>query len=282
MRWHLLLVLAGAGLLAGCSDSDDTGNGSSLATLRGTVTLHGNWPTEGNIQVSLFSTWHSNLPVNIAPQGPPDFHTAALGSPNPAATVHQVAFEIPDINPGSYPSLVVGWRNGGQMGLDEPVLGLYGGDFAAGDSLPDVVVLSAGQELELNFVGDLDRIPAPVILQPGQIEGAVQFTDAWPTAFNSVFVILMASANPGVPSMPLAMEMISASDPGFLLTVQFAGTLNAHLAVYGYPYGSDPASAFFGGHGWDWSAATPALTPIVLEEDQSGVGNLILTCRSGE
>jgi hypothetical protein len=282
MRTALVLLLAGVALLAGCSNSNDSGNGSSLATVHGTVTLHGDWPANGDIQVSLFSTWHTELPVNIAPQGPPDFATDPLDSPTPVAQEHLVHFEIPDINPGTYPSLTVGWRDGGQQGLDEPVLGLYGGDFAAGDTLPEAVHLAAGDDRELNFEGWLDRIPEVEDLQPGQVGGVVQFTDSWPTTYASYFVLLMSSANPAVPSQPLAMEIVSASDAEFLLTVQFAGSLDCHIAVYGYPYGNNPAGAFFGGYGWDWNAGTPALQTITLQEGQSGVGGLVLSCRSGE
>lgn len=278
-RLGWLLLLAGGLALTGCGESDS--DGSSLATVRGTVTLHGEWPDQGEIQVSLFSTWHSELSLSLAPQGPPEFHTEALHSSTPTGTVHQVAFEIPDVNPGSYPSLVVGWRNGGVMGLDEPVLGLYGANLAESDSIPTPVALSAGQDLELNFEGWLDRVPdTDVELEPGQIGGTVEFSDAWPSGYPAYYVVLMASTNPATPSMPLAMAPVSAASPDFLLDVNFNGSLTACLTVYGYPYGADPLAAFYGGYGWDWDAAAPALTTLTLQEGQSGFGGLTLSCRS--
>ncbi|MFA7330573.1 MAG: hypothetical protein WC326_05800 [Candidatus Delongbacteria bacterium] len=275
-----LLGLTGLGLLlaGGCSDSSD-GGGSSLATLRGTVTLHGDWPAEGEIQVSLFSTWHTEMAINIAPQGPPDFHTEGLFSPDSTLQVHQVAFEIPDVNPGSYPSLVVGWRNGGQLGVDEPVLGLYGANLADGDSLPAAVTLQAGQELELSFEGWLDRIAPAVELDPGLVAGTVEFADSWPTAYAHVYVVFMSSSDPAAPSNPGAsMQEVSAASPDF--EIQVGSPVTGHLAVYGFPYGADPWAAFYGGYGWDWDATPPGLTPLVLQEGESGLGGLVLTCRN--
>lgn len=280
MRTAALALLATCvALLAGCSGTNDDVTGDQLATLHGTVTLHGDWPVEGVIQVSLFSQWNDTVAVNVAPGGPPDFFTEPLASPNPAAQEHVLAFEIPDINPATYRSLAVGWRNGGQQGLDEPVLGLFGGSFATGDTLPESISLSAGENLELDFEGWLDRVPEPVDLQPGQVGGTVVFSDAWPVDYDFYYVVLMDSSDPAVPSNPRAMELISDGDSSFLLTLQFAGTLTCHLAVYGYPY-AQPIDAFYGGHGWDWDAATPALADIVLQEGHAGVGGLVLNCRS--
>jgi hypothetical protein len=273
--------LLGAGLVlaAGCSDSSS--DEASLATVHGTVTLHGDWPSTGEVQVSLFSMWHPELAVNIAPQGPPDFTTDALSSPDSTQQVHVVSYEILDINPGSYPSLVVGWRDGGQSGLDEPVLGLFGADFSAADSLPEAITLTAGQDLELNFEGWFNRMPTQEgELEPGQVGGTVEFSDAWPTAYASYYVLLMTSSDPNVPSQPRGMQEVSAANPDFLLNVNFSGTLTAYLVVYGYPYGADPGNAFYGGYGWVWGAASPALTPIVLQEGESGFGGLVLSCRS--
>jgi hypothetical protein len=274
----LVALLAGFALLAGC-DETKTNNGEELAAIHGTVTLHGDWPTTGKIQVSLFSHWNDTLALNLAPGGPPDFFTDSLASPDPSAQSHVIPFEIRDISPGLYRSLVVGWRNGGVSGLDEPVLGLYGGDFAAGDTLPESIALEGGDDLELHFEGELDRVPDPVILQPGQVEGTVLFSDAWPTGYNAYYIVLMDSADPAVPSQPRAMEIVSSASPDFLLTLQFADTYTGHLAVYGYPY-TQPFDAFFGGHGWDWDAGTPALADIVLEEGHAGIGGLVVTCRS--
>lgn len=278
----ILGLLVGAALLGGCSETNDDITGSDLATVRGTVTLTGDWPTQGEIQVSLFSQWHAEMAVNVAPQGPPDYATEALTSATPAGQTHALAFEIPDITPGVYPSLVVGWRNGGQSGLDEPVLGLYGADFALNDTLPEAITLNDGDDLTLNFTGTLSRMPdLGVELQPGQLGGSVVFDNGWPTAYDGYFVVFMSSANPAAPSYPLAMEAVSASDPVFLLTLQFDTSVTGHLALYGHPYGASPADAFYGGYGWDWNAGSPALTPLTLSADQNGMGGLELSCRTG-
>lgn len=275
------LLCLGA-LVMGCTETNDDLGGDELATLRGTVTLTGDWPTEGEIQVSLFSQWHAEMAVNVAPQGPPDYATDALTSPTPAGQTHALSFEITDITPGLYPSLVVGWRNGGQSGLDEPVLGLYGADFAANDSLPTAISLEGGDDLTLNFPGTLDRMPdLGAVLQPGQLGGTVSFDNGWPTTYAGYYVVFMTSGNYAAPSMPLAMESVSAADPEFLLTLQFENTVTGYLVLYGYPYGVNPGNAFYGGYGWDWNAGTPALTPLTLSQDQNGFGGLMLSCRTG-
>jgi hypothetical protein len=278
-RAGLLVLLAGGLAFSGCGESDS--DGASLATVRGTVTLHGEWPTQGAIQVSLFSVWHTNLSLSLAPQGPPEFHTEDLGSTTPGAMTHLVEFEIPDINPGSYPSLVVGWRNGGVMGLDEPVLGLYGANLAVNDSLPTAITLAAGQDLEFNFEGWLDRIPnTDVELLPGQLGGTVTFDGGWPTDYPQYLVVFMASTNPFIPSSPWDMQEVTAANPDFLLELDVPTSITGSLAVYGFPFNyGNPGNAFKGGYGWDWSAATPALTPLTLQEDQSGYDGLVLSCR---
>lgn len=271
---HLSLGTAALALLLalGCGEDE-----SELATVRGTVTLHGNWPTDGEIQVSLFSTWHPELAINIAPQGPPDFASEALYTSDTAQQVHVLSFELVDVNPGTYPSLVVGWRNGGQTGVDEPVLGLFGANLAEGDSLPEPVVLAAGQTLDLEFEGWLDRIAPPVELDPGVVGGTVEFSDGWPTDYPYVYVVFMSSSDPAVPSNPGAsLQAVTEADPDF--EIQVGSPVTGHLAVYGFPYGADPWAAFYGGYGWDWNAATPALTALSLQEGESGLGGLVLTC----
>ncbi len=275
-------LLCLAGLVAGCTETNDDLGGDELASIRGTVTLTGDWPTTGEIQVSLFSQWHTEMAVNVAPQGPPSYATEQLNSPTPAGQTHVLAYEILDITPGTYPSLVVGWRDGGQSGLDEPVLGLYGADFATNDSLPSAIVLDGGDDFTLDFSGTLGRMPdTDVQLQPGQLGGSVSFDNGWPTAYTNFYVVFMTSANPGAPSMPLAMEAVTSADPEFLLTLQFDTSVTGHLVLYGYPYGTTPLNAFYGGYGWDWNATTPALVPITLNADQNGMGGLLLSCRTG-
>jgi len=281
MRVCLPLAALALVLAMGCSESDETG-ADSLATIHGTVTLTGDWPAAGAIQVSLFSTWHEELPVNLAPQGPPDYYTEALNSPDISQDVHVLEFTIADINPGTYPCLAVGWRNGGQMGLDEPVLGLFGADFAAGDTLPESITLSAGQDLHLDFAGSLALIPVEAPVYQAQVNGALVFPDGWPDDYTSYFVVLMTSGDPAAPSQPLAMESVSAADAQFMLSFQATEGVGYRLAVYGYPYGGNPYAAFYGGYGWDWAQAQPALAALPLTEEDHVLEGLIITCRGEE
>lgn len=281
MHRFLFAVLIAGSIVSSCGESGED-QIDSLASIHGTVLMRGDWPDEGEIQISLFSTWHENLPLAIAPQGPPDFHTEALISPTPGAQTHQLDYRIEDINPDSYPSLVVGWRNGGTTGVDEPVLGLFGGDFANGDTLPELVVLSAGDDLEVDFDGWLDRIPGQAAETfMASVAGNVNFADGWPQSYASLFAIVMTSSDPAAPNQPLAMEDLTPSDSHFELNFEVMEGAELYLAIYGYPY-TVAEDAFLGGAGWDWSAVEPALGVLALDSSSPNISNLALECRTPE
>jgi hypothetical protein len=274
-------------LLAGCDDDSADDPGAGLAALRGQLTLHGQWPAVGEIQVSLFPHWDTTKVMSLAPGGPPDFHTTALHSPTPTDTLHLVAYEIPDINPGRYAALVAGWRNGGVLGLDEPVLGMHGADFAAGDTLPAAVELAAGDEFEADFVAWLDLVPgqsAPA--DTGWVRGRVVFPGDWPTGYAlGIYALLMVSGDPAAPSSPIAgaMQAVSAAEPDFALPVNLAGgPFSGHLAIYGYPFVGGPWASFYGGYGWDWQAGEPALLPVELSPEDAVLQDLTILCRDPE
>lgn len=282
-RLSLALTLAALVVFAGCDDSSNSAD--ELATLHGTLTLHGTWPQEGDIQVSLFPQWDVGEPMAIAPGGPPEFHTENLTGATPTDTVHAIAYRIDDVNPGEYPALVVGWRNGGTIGLDEPVLGMHGADFAVGDTLPTAVTISAGDDLTIDFDGWLDLVPAgAVVSDSGFVRGTVVFPADWPQGFSmGLFALLMTSGDPAQPTSPVAgaMQPVTAESPDFELPVNLsAGPFSGHLAVYGYTFVGSPWDSFFGGHGWDWQAAEPALVPIELEREDSVLEGLTILCRS--
>lgn len=276
----ICLCLAGM-LIMSCGESSED-QIDSLAAIQGTVTLYGEWPAEGEIQVSLFSVWHEDMAMAIAPQGPPEFHTEGLSSPTPSGTVHQVSYLIEDVNPDDYPSLVVGWRNGGTLGVDEPVLGVYGGDLSVGDSMPEAVHLNAGDLLELNFDGWLDRIPSTDEENYlANITGTVVFDAGWPASYSTIYAVLMSSDDPALPSNPLTMELVTESDPQFSLSPNLLATAEVYLGIYGYPY-EDAMDAFFGGYGWDWAAENPAIAMLPLSVESPSVENIEIMCHTPE
>jgi hypothetical protein len=278
------LILATLSMTA--CDSGSTGSGASdLASLSGTLTLDGEWPQEGEIQVSLFSQWDTTVSMSLAPGGPPSFYTEALTSPTPQGMQHSVEWELRDITPGAYPCIVVGWRNGGTLGADEPVLGMFGGDFAMGDSLPEALGLSAGDDLELTFSGDLSLVPALDNLEPGSVRGSVSFPTLWPSGYGGgVYVVAMGSSDPATPSAPIAgaVYLVEETSDSFEFTLPLDTPF--YLAVYGYPYDMEtPFQDFFGAYGYDWQTAEPTMTVLELSSDtQETMENLSISCRDPE
>lgn len=279
----LALGLSALALFAGCDD--DSGSTADLATIHGTLTLHGAWPADGEIQISLFPQWDTTIPMAVAPGGPPEFSTDHLSSPTPDDTLHAIAYTLDDVNPGDYPALVVGWRNGGTLGVDEPVIGMHGGDFGAGDTLPEALQVGAGADLTIDFDGWLDLVPGSVaISDTGWVRGTVVFPGDWPTGYAlGLYALMMSSGDPAQPTSPIpgAMQSVSAASPDFELPVDLTGgPFSGHFAVYGYPFVDGAWASFYGGYGWDWNAAEPALAPVELTPENAVLENLTILCRS--
>jgi hypothetical protein len=266
-----------AGLLIGC-ESDDK---DDLASISGIVSLSGNLPAEGDIQISLFANWDASESMSIAPGGPPSYATDPLISSTPDSDSHEIAWTIENITPGTYNSLVVGWRNGGELGLDEPVLGMHGGDFAIGDTLPEALTLSAGDDLQFDFAGDLSLIQSEGTPTAGTVSGEVNFSADWPTGYDDVLIVLMSSDNPSVPSQPVSMQTLTAEANDFELATPVGQ--DYYLAVYGFPYNfADPYQDFYGGYGWDWNSMDFTLSPVQLIDETSFLTGLEIQCRNQE
>ncbi len=280
-----LAALSALLLLTACEeDSEDTVD--SLGRLSGTLELEGPWPLEGEIQISLFSHWNTDVAMSLAPGGPPDFHTEALLSETPTALSHSIDWSIEAISPGDYSSLVVGWRNGGTLGLDEPVLGMHGAAIAQGDTLPETITIQAGQDLQLDLQADLGLIPVGEI-DPWTVHvtGSVEFPGDWPTGYASgVYVLLMSSGDPALPSMPQRFVAVTEEEPGFVLEVESEELhYNAFIAVYGYPYDfADPAADFYGGYGWNWSEGEPMLQGVSRTPAYPDLEGIVISCRPQE
>ncbi|HXV13443.1 MAG TPA: hypothetical protein VEC56_04495 [Candidatus Krumholzibacteria bacterium] len=158
---RLFYPLAIAGLamtlafLPACDDDDDNpmGGGPTTGTVAGTVTFEGTWPSVGNVQISVYSTY--------PPMGPPD----AFTDPIPAGTSYD--YSIAGLDPGDYAAILVGWRDP----ADPPgakVIGMYWAfvDSVAvdgnGDPVgpPSAVTVEAGQtESNLDITANLDVAP---------------------------------------------------------------------------------------------------------------------------
>ncbi len=143
------------GMLPACDDDNNpAGGGPTTGTVSGTVTFNGTWPTTGDVQISVFSTFPP-------PPGPPD----AFTDPIPAAASYD--YQIGGLEPGDYAAIVVGWRDPGNPSAAE-ILGMYWAfvDSVAVDSngdprgFPLPVTVEAGQtEDNLDITADLDVAP---------------------------------------------------------------------------------------------------------------------------
>lgn len=95
----ILSVITAILLLTGC-EKNSTGPEDEFGSVSGTVNFIGTWPTTGEIQISVFSSF--------PPAGPPDYFTEPL----PANTTNY-GYKIDGVTKGDYAAIVVGWRDPG-------------------------------------------------------------------------------------------------------------------------------------------------------------------------
>ena len=102
-------------LTIGCEDASPTSNTTpESATIMGTITFSGEWPSNGDIAVSLNSDW--------PPQGAPVASLEITSTDIYAYTFENVTF-------GSYSSIAVSWQdpNDNNPATNQHILGAYGG-----------------------------------------------------------------------------------------------------------------------------------------------------------
>jgi len=193
IRFALIaLILAMAALVVVSCDSDD--DETTLGTLTGNVIFHGEWPSTGTVQLSIFDDWANETTdcwwcaQNAG--GPPSYHTEStyFQDPDPSNTNESdtLAFSLGGITLGTYEVVVVGWRNPtptGNVECDEPVIGMYGAVAGTSDTIPSSVVFaenSATQTIEIHVYFDR-RLPVAGCADMSRIEGSITFSGTWPT-----------------------------------------------------------------------------------------------------
>ena len=139
-------------LAMACEDNETVDHPPESATLSGTITFTGDWPSDGTVAVSLSSTW--------PPQGAPAA-SSAITSADLSNNTYTYTFE--NVTFGSYASIAVSWQdpNDTNSMTNQHTLGAYGGVFpfftANGGTDPtEVTVTETEYELTgLSFVADL-------------------------------------------------------------------------------------------------------------------------------
>lgn len=172
----------------GCDEDNDGNNPPTTGTLTGTVVFHGEWPAEGHIQLSIFTSWnYEGTNCYWCAQsagGPPAYTTPTThfqdpdpGNPDPDT----LTFEITGISLGTYETVVTGWRDPtpvGNVECDEPVIGMLGANPGTNDTIPASITFDENnptQIIELHTWFDL-RLPVPGCNNLGRIDGTIDFT----------------------------------------------------------------------------------------------------------
>ena len=101
-------------LTIGCDDSPTGNTTPESATISGTITFTGTWPTEGSVAVSLSSNW--------PPQGAPAASLTITSSDTYSYTFDNVTF-------GTYGAIAVSWIDSEDENpeTNQHILGSYGG-----------------------------------------------------------------------------------------------------------------------------------------------------------
>ncbi len=97
-RIFLLSVILSFTLIFWGCEKDSTGPENDFGSVSGKINFIGTWPSNGDIQVSIYSAW--------PPMGPPDVAT----DPLPSGSNSQ-SYKIEGISKGDYSAIVVGWRD---------------------------------------------------------------------------------------------------------------------------------------------------------------------------
>ena len=131
-------------LAIACEDNEAENPAPESANISGTITFSGDWPTIGDVAVSLSFIW----PPMGAPAASLMVTSSDLSNGTYAYTFENVAF-------GTYASIAVSWQdpNDSNSATNQHTLGAYGGSYpfftAYGGTDPTVVTVSE-TEYELN------------------------------------------------------------------------------------------------------------------------------------
>lgn len=194
----ILVLLFSMLFFIACSEDENPMETQNLGDISGTITLDGTWPSFGNVQVSVWTSW--------PPMGPP----AAFTAPLPKQLTQ--AFKIEGLSKGPYSVITVGWRDPNNP-TQAKVLGVYWDreDVLGVDCKGDLTVQPLPIEISdthpaysnINIHGNLD------IANLGEVAGTVNFVGTWP-ATGDVQVSLWQTWPPAGP--PTAASAVFTRD----------------------------------------------------------------------
>ncbi len=177
-------------LISGCGD--DSVSPPPTGSVSGKITFVGTQPDSGAVYI--------NAAVHYPITGPTDYYEALEVAPSQT----EVTYRLEGMNFGTYAAIAVSWKD--RTDPRHTILGMYGYNEAAGDTIPDPVVLSS----EVPDVTDIDIVadyglfaPPAAPASSGTISGKVTFSGTWPS--EQVYVVASLS-------WPM-MGMPALSDP---------------------------------------------------------------------
>ncbi len=151
-----MCVILSSFLILNCDKDDNSVDSEQFGSISGTVTFVGTWPSTGEIQVSIWTSW--------PPQGPPAAAT------DPLTQGQSKTYKIEGLTKGTYPVVTAGWRDPANP-AGAKVLGVYWsmtdsvGVDSSGNVLPSVqptpIVISDDQlnHSNIDIKANLDIVP---------------------------------------------------------------------------------------------------------------------------
>ena len=140
----IILIFLGLFLTIGCEDDNPTGVCTpESATITGTITFSGTWPSEGSVAVSLSSNW--------PPTGAPAAY-AAITETDVTNNTYNYTFE--NVTFGEYASIAISWSdpNDSNPATQQHTIGAYGGTcpfFATYGGVDPTAIIASTTEYSL-------------------------------------------------------------------------------------------------------------------------------------
>ena len=152
------MIFLGLFLTTGCGDNPTGASTPESATITGTITFSGTWPSEGSVAVSLSSNW--------PPTGAPAAY-AAITETDITNNTYTYTFE--NVTFGEYASIAISWSdpNDSNPATQQHTIGAYGGTcpfFAAYGGVDPTAITTSTTEYSLtglDFTADFSFIPSP-------------------------------------------------------------------------------------------------------------------------